>query len=88
MAEFWKINYKERITLDASTLMEPGNLADIMGLDETGMQKWLDVLTAHNIIEQMRAVSPFQIVKLWDESGGDQNSKLKILEKSYQMKRL
>ena len=88
LAEFWEMHYKERITLDASTLMEPGNLASIMGLDETGMQKWLDVLTVHNIIEQMRAVSPFQIVKLWDDSSSDQNSKLKILEKSYQMKRL
>ena len=88
LAEFWETNYKERITLDASTLMEPGNLASIMGLDETGMQKWLDILTAHNIIEQIRAVSPFQIVKLWDENDGNQNSKLKMLEKSYQIKRL
>ena len=68
--------------------MEPGNVASIMGLDETGMQRWLDILTAHNIIEQMRAVSPFQIVKLWDKNDGDENSKLKLLEKSYQMKRL
>ena len=88
LAEFWETNYKGRITLDASTLMEPGNLADIMGLDETGVQRWLDILTADNIIEQMRAVSPFQIVKLWDKNDDDENSKLKLLEKSYQMKRL
>jgi hypothetical protein len=87
LADYWETNHTDMITLDTSLLMEPGNVSSIMGLDEVGMQKWLDILTENKVIEQMRAVAPIQIVKIWDKDD-DSHGILNLLEKSYQVKRL
>jgi hypothetical protein len=51
-------------------------LGPVLGLDKTGVQEELNRLESLGIIEQRRAVPPFQVVPRW-------TTPLDLLEKAY-----
>jgi hypothetical protein len=51
-------------------------LAPVLGITPTQTQEQLNILETHGIIEQRRAVPPFQVLPRWDNP-------LALLEKAY-----
>lgn len=76
LAEIWERRHPTSTTVSSASLLEAGHLAPTLGVDEVSLQEQLDEMTALGIIEQMRAVAPFQVVKLWDD-------KLELLKAAY-----
>jgi len=76
LAEIWDRQHPTSTTVSSASLLKTGHLAPTLGVDEVSLQEQLDEMTALGIIEQMRAVAPFQVVKLW-------NDKLELLKAAY-----
>jgi len=76
LAEIWEEQHPTSITVSHASLLARGHLASTLGVDEMGLQAQLDEITNAGVIEQMRAVQPFQVVKLWED-------KLALLQQAY-----
>ncbi|MBD0264204.1 MAG: DUF4007 family protein [Tolypothrix sp. Co-bin9] len=77
LAKLWERDFKsEGSVLTESILNEKMGLAAVLGLKPEALQEQLNALEAYGIIEQRRAVSPFQVIPRWDEP-------LALLEKAY-----
>ncbi|MEH2249882.1 hypothetical protein [Nostoc sp.] len=77
LAKVWERNFKsEASVLTESILNEKMGLASVLGLKVEALQEQLNALEAYGIIEQRRAVLPFQVIPRWDEP-------LALLEKAY-----
>jgi len=77
LAKLWERDLQDaKSALTESVLNHPMGLAPVLGLSAASTQEQLNTLEAHGIIEQRRAVPPFQIIPRWD-------SPLTLLEKAY-----
>ncbi|QSJ17845.1 hypothetical protein JYQ62_02960 [Nostoc sp. UHCC 0702] len=77
LAKLWERDFKgEGSVLTESILNEKMGLAGVLGLKKEALQEQLNALEAYGIIEQRRAVPPFQVIPRWDEA-------LALLEKAY-----
>jgi hypothetical protein len=77
LAKLWERDFKdERSVLTESILNHGMGLAPVLGINTEDLQEQLNTLETYNIIEQRRAVPPFQIIPRWDDP-------LTLLEKAY-----
>jgi hypothetical protein len=77
LAKLWERDFPEDgSVLTDSLLTHPMGLGPVLGLDKTGVQEELNRLESLGIIEQRRAVPPFQVVPRW-------TTPLDLLEKAY-----
>ena len=77
LAKLWERDFKgEGSVLTESILNEKMGLAGVLGLKKEALQEQLNALEAYGIIEQRRAVPPFQVIPRWGEA-------LALLEKAY-----
>ena len=77
LAKLWERDFPNQASvLTESILNHPMGLAPVLGLSDTATQEQLNTLESHGIIEQRRAVPPFQIIPRWDVP-------LTLLEKAY-----
>jgi hypothetical protein len=76
-AKLWERDFQDaKSALTESILMQPMGLAPVLGISEVAAQEQLNTLEAYGIIEQRRAVPPFQVIPRWDNP-------LDLLEKAY-----
>lgn len=77
LAKLWQRDFQdEKSVLTDSILNHPMGLAPVLGINAKQLQEQFNILETYNIIEQRRAVPPFQIISRWD-------SPLTLLEKAY-----
>ena len=77
LAKLWERDYpQEGSVLTKSLLTHPMGLGPVLGLTGDGVQDELNRLESLGIIEQRRAVPPFQVVPRW-------TTPLDLLEKAY-----
>ncbi len=77
LAKLWERDFHSATSvLTESVLNHPMGLAPVLGISAAAVQEQLNALESHGIIEQRRAVPPFQIIPRWD-------SPLTLLEKAY-----
>jgi len=78
LAKLWERDFnKQGSLLTESILKQKMGLAPVLGITIEALQEQLNTLEAYGIIEQIRAVPPFQIVPRWDDS-------LNLLKKAYE----
>jgi hypothetical protein len=77
LAKLWERDFQgEGSVLTESILNHKMGLAPVLGLKAQALQEQLNTLEAYGIIEQRRAVPPFQVIPRWNEP-------LALLEKAY-----
>ncbi|PSB31010.1 DUF4007 family protein [Stenomitos frigidus] len=77
LAKLWERDFpNDTSALTESILNHPMGLAPVLGLSVAATQEQLNTLESHGIIEQRRAVPPFQVIPRWD-------APLTLLEKAY-----
>ncbi len=77
LAKLWERDFQgEGSVLTESILTQKMGLAGVLGLKAEALQEQLNALEAYGIIEQRRAVPPFQVIPRWDKP-------LALLEKAY-----
>lgn len=77
LAKLWERDFSnDTSALTESILNHPMGLAPVLGLSVAATQEQLNTLESHGIIEQRRAVPPFQVIPRWD-------APLTLLEKAY-----
>lgn len=77
LAKLWERDFNsEGSVLTESILKQKMGLAPVLGLQTEALQEQLNALEAYGIIEQRRAVPPFQVIPRWDDP-------LALLEKAY-----
>jgi hypothetical protein len=77
LAKLWERDFEcEGSVLTESILNHKMGLAPVLGLKAEALQEQLNTLEAYGIIEQRRAVPPFQVIPRWNEP-------LALLEKAY-----
>lgn len=77
LAKLWQRDFPdEKAILTEAILNHPMGLAPVLGINVERLQEQLNILETYNIIEQRRAVPPFQIISRWDDP-------LTLLEKAY-----
>ncbi|BAY08114.1 hypothetical protein [Calothrix sp. NIES-2098] len=68
LAKLWERDFQgESSILTESILNEKMGLAPVLGIKPEALQEQLNALEAYGIIEQRRAVPPFQVIPRWDE---------------------
>lgn len=77
LAKIWEREHPDNVTIPFSALNQPNHLLNTMNISENGILKYLDKLKSDGIIDLMRSVKPFQIVKQWNNSS-------ELLEKAYE----
>lgn len=81
LAKLWERDFQgEGSVLTESILSHKMGLAPVLGLKAEALQEQLNTLEAYGIIEQRRAVPPFQVIPRWNEP-------LALLEKAYDIDR-
>jgi hypothetical protein len=81
LAKLWERDFQsEGSVLTESILNQKMGLAPVLGINPETLQGELNSLEAYGIIEQRRAVPPFQIIPRWDNP-------LVLLEKAYEYHR-
>lgn len=77
LAKLWERDFKDtQSILTESILNRNMGLASVLGITSAFAQEQLNVLESYGIIEQRRAVPPFQVIPRWDNP-------LTLLEKAY-----
>ncbi|MEH1900835.1 MAG: DUF4007 family protein [Nostoc sp.] len=77
LAKLWERDFKgEGSVLTESILNQKMGIAAVLGIKADVLQEQLNALEAYGIIEQRRAVPPFQVIPRWNEP-------LALLEKAY-----
>jgi hypothetical protein len=77
LAKLWERDFHSQgSVLTESILRHKMGLAPVLGISPEALQEQLNALEAYGIIEQRRAVPPFQVVPRWDNP-------LALLEKAY-----
>lgn len=77
LAKLWERDFQgEGSVLTESIQNSKMGLAPVLGVKSEALQEQLNTLEAYGLIEQRRAVSPFQVIPRWDEP-------LALLEKAY-----
>ena len=77
LAKLWERDFGDDTSvLTESILEQKMGLAPVLGIVSSELQEHLNTLEAYGIIEQRRTVSPFQVVRRWDDP-------LTLLEKAY-----
>ena len=77
LAKLWHRDFQgEGSVLTGSIQNSKMGLASVLGVKSELLQEQLNTLEAYGIIEQRRAVPPFQVIPRWDEP-------LALLEKAY-----
>lgn len=77
LAKLWERDFQAAPSaLTESVLNHPMGLTTVLGISAAAAQEQLNALESHGIIEQRRAVPPFQIIPRWDNP-------LTLLEKAY-----
>ena len=77
LAKLWERDFQDaKSVLTESILEHHMGLAPVLGISAAAAQEQLNILEAHGIIEQRRAVPPFQVIPRWD-------TPLVLLEKAY-----
>lgn len=77
LAKLWQRDFPNQgLVLTSELLDHRWGLASALGIDQTRLEEQLNLLETYGIIEQRRAVPPFQIVPRWQDP-------LTLLEKAY-----
>jgi hypothetical protein len=77
LAKLWERDFKgEGSVLTESIVNAKMGLAAVLGITAEVLQEQLNAMEAYGIIEQRRAVPPFQVIPRWNEP-------LTLLEKAY-----
>ncbi|MEH2414248.1 DUF4007 family protein [Nostoc sp.] len=77
LAKLWERDFKgEGSVLTEAILNQKMGIAMVLSIKADALQEQLNALEAYGIIEQRRAVPPFQVIPRWDEP-------LALLEKAY-----
>jgi len=77
LAKLWERDFHNATSvLTESILNHSMGLAPVLGISVAATQEQLNTLESHGIIEQRRAVPPFQVIPRWDDP-------LTLLEKAY-----
>lgn len=77
LAKLWQRDFgDDRSALTESVLSHRMGLAPALGISPAALQDQLNTLETYNIIEQRRAVPPFQIIPRWEDP-------IALLEKAY-----
>ncbi len=77
LAKLWERDLQDATSaLTQSLLNHPMGLTNVLGISAAAAQEQLNILESHGIIEQRRAVPPFQVIPHWDDP-------LTLLEKAY-----
>ncbi|CEJ43521.1 hypothetical protein [Umezakia ovalisporum] len=78
LAQLWERDFsREGSVLTESILNQKMGLAAVLGIKADALQQQLNAMEAYGIIEQQRAVPPFQVTRRWDQP-------LALLEKAYE----
>jgi hypothetical protein len=78
LAKLWERDFHSQgSVLTESILTQKMGLAPVLGISPEALQEQLNALEAYGIIEQRRAVPPFQVVSRWDNP-------FTLLEKAYE----
>lgn len=77
LAKLWERDFPNQgLVLTSELLDHQWGLAPALGLNQSGLEEQLNLLETYGIIEQRRAVPPFQIIPRWPDP-------LTLLEKAY-----
>jgi hypothetical protein len=77
LAKLWERDFPHQGSVLTSELVNhPWGLASALGIPQSALEEQLNLLETYGIIEQRRAVPPFQIVPRWQDP-------LTLLEKAY-----
>ncbi len=77
LAKLWERDYGEATSIVTDDVLHhPMGLVQVLGLEPATLQPQLDKLEIFGLIEQRRAVPPFQLVRRWDTA-------LALLEDAY-----
>jgi Protein of unknown function (DUF4007) len=77
LSKLWERDFPGKDSLLTKSLLNhPMGLALVLGITPTQMQSQLDVLETYGIIEQRKAVPPFQVFPRWENP-------IALLEKAY-----
>jgi hypothetical protein len=77
LAKLWERDFKDEGSVITESIVNHNmGLAPALGVKVEALQEQLNALEAYGIIEQRRAVPPFQVIPRWDEP-------LALLEKAY-----
>jgi len=74
LAKLWERDFKDEGSVITESIVNHNGAAPALGVKVEAEQ--LNALEAYGIIEQRRAVPPFQVIPRWDEP-------LALLEKAY-----
>lgn len=77
LAKLWERDFsKETSVLTEDIMQQKMGLVSVLGIETESLQEHLNALESLGIIEQRRTVSPYQIIRRWDNP-------LTLLEKAY-----
>lgn len=65
LAEIWEAKHGDKPSVNPAVLLENGDLATTLNLNEGDLQNCLDEMSAIGAIGQTRGVPPFQVVRKW-----------------------
>jgi hypothetical protein len=65
LAKIWEYEHPECVTIPMDAIKEKNHLINTMNISEEESLKYLDTLKNLGVIDLMRSVKPFQIVKQW-----------------------
>ncbi|MBR8827709.1 MAG: DUF4007 family protein [Gomphosphaeria aponina SAG 52.96 = DSM 107014] len=78
LAKIWERDFgEESSVLTDDILHKKMGLGSVLGIGSEGLQEQLDKLESLSLIEQRRSVSPYQVIRRWDDA-------LSLLEKAYE----
>ncbi len=77
LAKLWQRDFGNQTSVNTDDILNhPMGLAKVLSIDPETCQSQLNALEAKGIIEQRRTVSPFQVIRRWDDP-------LELLEEAY-----
>ena len=78
LAEIWEAKHGPDVMMvDPAVLLEKGDLATTMNLNEGDLRNCIDDVTSISAVRQMREAPPFKVVRRWE-------SKLSLLRRAYE----
>ena len=78
LAEIWEAKFGNESSVNPSALLESGNFATTLNLNEGDLQNCLNEMSAIGAIQQMREAPPFQVIRKWTD-------KFDLLRRAYEV---
>ncbi|WP_276522272.1 DUF4007 family protein [Kallotenue papyrolyticum] len=67
LACYWRDVLGNPLTVSLDTLTQPGGLADVLLISAAALERLLEQLQRHRVIELYRQAPPYQVARLWDD---------------------